>query len=119
VTRGDHAIVALVVALALVAIPATFFASAAPRESAVITSPAGSTTVPLDAPSTYVVEGRDGVVTVRIADGRAWIAHAECPDGVCVRSGAAAPGRPVVCAPNGVVVSVRSAEGGDLDARSR
>ncbi len=109
----------LVAVLALASVPATLLASVAPQESAVITAPAGSTTVSLDTPSTYAVEGREGVVTVRVGDGRVWVAHAECPDSVCVRSGTAAPGRPVVCAPNGVAVSVRGSEGGGLDARSR
>ena len=118
-TRGDHAIVLLVLVFALATLPATLFAGAVTPESVLITGPAGSTTAPLDTSATYTVEGRDGVVTVKVADGRAWVAHAECPDGVCVRSGVAAPGRPVVCAPNGVAVSVRSAERGALDARSR
>ncbi len=118
-TRGDHAIVALVVALALVVVPVTIGASVRSPAEAVLTGPAGSNSVPLDVPATYAVEGRGGVVTVRVADGRAWIAHAECPDGLCVRFGAAAPGRPVVCAPNGVAVSVQAGERGALDARTR
>ena len=118
-TRGDYAIVVLVMVCALATIPATVIASVRPPADAVLTGPGGSSTVTLGTPATYAVEGRGGIVTVRVAGGRAWVSDAECPDGLCMRFGAAAPGRPVVCAPNGVAVSVQTGERGVLDARSR
>lgn len=55
-----------------------------------------------------VVEAGEGN-TVTIAGGHAHMTHADCPDGVCLH-GEANGAHPLVCLPNGVVVTVTKAE---------
>lgn len=80
--------------------------------------PHGHTSVDLDADGTYRVDGAIGVVVFEVEDGSMRCVRSTCPDGICVRMGAVAPGHPVVCAPNGVVARIDSLPG-DLDAVSR
>lgn len=120
-TAGDRGVVALVVALTFLWLPSSIASAFAPAaEGVIITSPEGTTTLSLDDEGTYRVEGRSGIVTVRVAGEKAWVVEAPCPDGLCQRSGAARAGRPVICSPNGVSVEVQPGGGGDvLDAVSR
>ena len=55
----------------------------------------------------------DGRNTIVIENGSARMAHADCADERCVRSGAATPARPVVCLPNGVVITITGSEEAD------
>lgn len=55
------------------------------------------------------VETPDGGNVVEIRGGEARMAHASCPDGLCLH-GAARPGMPLVCLPNGVTVTVTAGE---------
>ena len=65
-------------------------------------------TLPLDTPATLTIPGENGVTnTLVIADGRASVTHADCPDRVCVRTGAISrTGQSIVCLPGRVVVTV-------------
>ena len=117
-TRGDVLVVIAVVALALLSVPSAAAMLAPAGEAVILRGPGGSTTVDLTSPGTYVVEGHSGRVVFSVTGGEVTAAAADCPDCLCVRMGAAAPGRPVVCAPNGV--SATLARGGErLDAVSR
>jgi hypothetical protein len=118
-TRGDVLVVIAIVAVALLSVPSAGAMLAPAGGAAVLHGPGGSTTVDLSSPGTYVVEGRSGQVEFRVADGEVFATSAECPDHLCVGMGAAAPGRPVVCAPNGVSASIVSGRGEGLDAVSR
>ena len=51
---------------------------------------------------------------VRIEDGKAFMAEADCPDKTCINMGIASAARPVVCIPNSVVISVEGQT--DIDA---
>ncbi len=64
--------------------------------------------LPLDADTTYVIDGVDGGHnTLVIADGKATVTEATCPDGVCVRHRAIdRAGQSIICLPNKVVVRV-------------
>lgn len=66
------------------------------------------TTLPLDNDTTYVIDGvDDGHNTLVIADGKATVTDATCPDGVCVRHRAIdRAGQSIICLPNKVVVRV-------------
>lgn len=66
------------------------------------------TTLPLDTDTTFVIDGADGGHnTLVIADGRASVTEATCPDGVCVRHRAIdRAGQSIICLPNKVVVKV-------------
>ncbi len=65
-------------------------------------------TLPLDADTTYTIDGvNGGHNTLIIADGKATITEATCPDGVCVRHRAIdKAGQSIICLPNKVVVRV-------------
>ena len=53
--------------------------------------------------------------TVVISGGHVTMTEADCPDGLCMRGGEATPAHPVVCLPNGVVVTVSGKEDNGLD----
>ncbi len=65
-------------------------------------------TLPLDTDTTYVIDGAGGGHnTLVIADGKATVTEATCPDGVCVRHRAIdRAGQSIICLPNKVVVKV-------------
>lgn len=65
-------------------------------------------TLPLDADTTYVIDGANGGHnTLVITDGKAAVTEATCPDGVCVRHRAIdKAGQSIICLPNKVVVRV-------------
>lgn len=65
-------------------------------------------TLPLDVDTTYSIDGIDGGHnTLVIADGKATVTEATCPDGVCVRHRAIdRAGQSIICLPNKVVVKV-------------
>lgn len=46
--------------------------------------------------------------TVRVEDGRVWMSAADCPDGLCKKSGKISRrGETIICAPNRVLVEIR------------
>ncbi len=65
-------------------------------------------TLPLDTDTTYVIDGAGGGHnTLVIADGKATVTEATCPDGVCVRHRAIdRAGQSIICLPNKAVVRV-------------
>ncbi len=68
-------------------------------------------TVPLDADSTQVIAGINGQNTLVIADGKALVTAATCPDKVCVRHRAIArTGESILCLPHKVAVRVVGGE---------
>lgn len=118
-TSGDRILVFLVAAAVLVSVPLVSLASSGQPGAVRLDAPGGSSEVSLVHDGRYVVEGRSGRVVVEVAAGAARVVEADCPDQLCVRMGRARPGRPVVCAPNGVSVSLSVQDGGALDAVSR
>ncbi len=77
-------------------------------------------TLPLDEERELTIAAPNGGSnTVTVRDGRIRVAHATCPDQICVRQGwVNSPGTPIVCLPNGLVIQV---QGGDpaLDAQTK
>ena len=118
-TRGDRIVIALVALAVIASAPLVSFASSRRAPGAIVDAPAGRSILPLSRDATYVIEGRHGDVVVRVAAGMARCVSADCPDHVCVRSGAVGVGRPVVCAPNGVSIALSSSQDWGLDAVSR
>lgn len=71
-------------------------------------------TVPLDQPQQFSVEG-EYCNTVRVEDGAIAIVASDCPGQDCVHSGSIhAPGRSLVCLPNGLEIRVVSGQS-DVD----
>lgn len=62
-------------------------------------------------PESFVVTGPAGGNTVEAEPGRVRVAHAGCPDQVCVRQGWISDGTvPIVCLPNQLVIQLEPAE---------
>lgn len=118
-TRGDWLVVVTVIAAALLLAPQAGAIVAPDGGSVVLRGPDGVTTVSVEESDRYVVPGRRGDVVFVVEDGLVSAASAECPDQICVHSGAAAPGRPIICAPNGVSATLLTGPGEGLDAVSR
>ena len=79
----------------------------------VISTPDGTEEYALDIDRTVTVVSGAYTLTVEISDGSARVSHSDCPDGVCLATGAILrAGESVICAPAGVRLSVR---GGDAD----
>lgn len=58
--------------------------------------------------------GEDGLNRLIIEDGKAWIEHASCPDGICAaHKPIHREGESIVCLPNKVVITVQTAEDAD------
>jgi hypothetical protein len=77
---------------------------------------------PLSQPRVFTVTGQKGPVTIQIAEGAARVVEADCPHGFCKAAGATnTPYHELVCAPNHLVVRVRSSTGNDreIDATAR
>ena len=117
-TRADRILLVVLVAITVMSAPLVTWAMPAGGPVS-ITSPHGTTRVDPNLDSSYRVQGRLGTVTVVVRDGAVFCSESECPDEVCVRSGILAAGRPIVCAPNGVVVMYAASEREALDAVSR
>mgnify|MGYP001006665859 CR=1 len=49
---------------------------------------------------------------IAIENGRAFMLEADCPDGLCLRAGAATVNHPVICLPNELVITVSQREEG-------
>jgi hypothetical protein len=118
VTRADRQLFAALLALVLLSIPVTTLAVADSGSVASVVAPSGTTRIPLGTDARYTIQGRHGEVVVVVSDGALRCVESSCDDQVCVRAGELSPGRPIVCAPNGVSISTVGG-GDDLDAVSR
>ena len=66
-------------------------------------------TLDLSRDETYTIRSQNGGSnTLEVRDGCVYVTEADCPDGVCVRHGAAKAGSPIVCLPNRLVISLRT-----------
>lgn len=66
-----------------------------------------------NAPDSYTVTTEKGSLVLCFEDGAVFAESADCPDGVCVRTGSISKrGESIVCVPLGICVTV---EGGMLD----
>lgn len=69
-------------------------------------------------PESFTLRTDKGFNVIEIERGRIRVSDADCPDGVCVKSGWLTGGDiPIVCLPHGVVVRMTS--GGNVDTVSR
>jgi hypothetical protein len=117
-TRADRRLLVILAGVLLLSIPLTAIATATTGGHAVLRGPHGDSSIDLSADGRYVVEGRHGPVVFAVNEGVLRCVDSTCPDRLCVRAGALAAGRPIVCAPNGVTAAI--ADGGEgLDAVSR
>lgn len=111
-TLADVLTVMLVALAAVLVIVLPLF-SATQGQALVITTPEGETVYALSETQTVMLTSNGITLEVVIADGGAYVAHSECPDGVCVASGRIShDGETILCAPARVMLKVRGGENG-------
>lgn len=72
-------------------------------------------TVPLSENAEFTIECAEGFNTVTVKDGAVMISHADCPDRICVKTGAVSGGAvPIICLPHRL--EIRVVNGGGADA---
>lgn len=82
-----------------------------PGKLLVIRTPNEEYTYPLSESRSIDLTANGITLTVEIADGRARIANASCPDGVCVHSGwISHTGEAVICAPAEIRILIKGTE---------
>lgn len=119
-TRADRMVIGSIAVIALLAWPVLAIASAGVGQSVEISSPGGTTVVPISEDGRLTVEGASGPVEVEISDGTVRVAESGCPDQICVHTGAVShAGATIACVPNRVVIRIRGGEVDGLDARVR
>ena len=118
-TRADRILVAVLALAIVLSLPLVSIASSHTPSDAVVKAPEGRTVLDLSKDGVFEIQGRQGVVRLSVSRGQVSALSADCPDQICVRSGAARPGRPIVCAPNGVSVTLSGSQEGGVDAVSR
>ena len=117
--RWSDAIPAALVALAALGL---LIASGTKPQGAFvrIDSPSGTQTRSLTEDATLTVHGHGHTLTVSIADDAVRVTEADCPDRVCVHTGAISrETQAIACVPAGVVITVVGAEGPSVDAVTR
>lgn len=71
---------------------------------------------PLDKDFETDIITQDGVNTLTVKEGKAYVSYASCPDLICVGHRAVSNvGETIVCLPNKVVISIEKQENNDLD----
>lgn len=110
---GDLVVIACVLLLAGVSF-FFLYVQAEPGSTAVVTTPDGTLTLPLDTDTRQVLTGKNGIeVSIVVSDGRVRFEESGCPDQICVHTGwLSGNGQSAACLPAGIVVRV---EGGDDD----
>jgi hypothetical protein len=77
-------------------------------------------TYPLNRNDTISVTGTRGEVEIVIHNGTVAVTKANCPHGICMKTGAiSAPHAQIVCAPNRILVSITSFAPDTIDAVAR
>ena len=70
--------------------------------------------------ATFTVESEHGTNTIRVSEGRISVISADCPDQVCVASGAISGGAvPIICLPHRLEIRIVSAADNDTDTQIR
>lgn len=62
--------------------------------------------LPLDEDTQLLINTERGTNLLVIKDNKAYITEASCPDGICIRTGAASELKTIVCLPNRVTVTL-------------
>lgn len=58
-----------------------------------------------DKDTELIIEGKNGTNKLVIKDGQVYVSEASCPDKICTKMGYLTSLDPIVCLPNGVVIS--------------
>jgi hypothetical protein len=91
-----------------------------PGAVVVINHRGGEMRIDLGDERTIRLDGPVGETVVRIENGRAWVAHSDCPQKLCMKMGSIdTAGESVWCVPNGVGVRIEGRGEGGVDAVTR
>ena len=113
---GDRWILAIVLLAALCfSLPRLLFVKSG--RQAVVTTPFGTHTLPLDKDTSLSLVGRNGMpVTLEVADGAVRFVASECPNHLCIHTGGLQQvGASAACVPAGITVRV-TGQGEEVDA---
>ena len=112
VKKGDYIIILLTLLLAVVPIGIRLFRAVPERQESIVTvSKEGEIIYQGSVGTDCVVETADGGNRIVIRNGAVFMEYADCPDQTCVKEGRAGPGKPLVCLPNHVIVTVAASDG--------
>ncbi len=116
--KSDLIVVALLAAAALTAWAAVFFGTAGQRTTLQVYSD-NQAVFTLDLPAkdqTIAIPGKQ--LTLELQDNQVRVLTADCPDGICKKTGAiSCAGQNIICLPNRVVVQlIGQTTGSQLDA---
>ena len=119
--KGDWIIILFALLIAIVPIGIRFLrGTPAQREVTVTVTEEGKIIYQGSAWTDRVVETAGGGNRIVIRNGEVYMEYADCPDQTCVKEGKAGPGKPLVCLPNYVIVTVTASDGeSDYDAISK
>lgn len=103
-TRND---LLLIAALAILSASPIFFATGRSNTATIKIDGAVVRTVDLTADATFTLKTPRGENVVEIKNGAAAVIAADCPDKICVKTGAIrAAGEIIACIPHGVLIEV-------------
>ena len=121
VKKGDYIIILCSLLIALIPIGIRAFRGMPEQREAVVTVlEEGRVIYRGPAVTDHVVETYGGSNRIVIRNGDVYMEYADCPDQTCVKEGKAKPGKPLVCLPNHVIVTVTASDGEpDYDAISK
>ncbi len=113
--RGDLFLAGTVLALALLLLLGAQLLRQ-PGCTAVVITPDGEFTLPLDIPTVRTVEGRNHIsLTLEVAGGQIRVKTSGCPDQICVGTGwLSSAGQTAACVPAGIAIRI-SAEQPEAD----
>lgn len=115
--KGDVITVALCLCAALVLFALPFVRSDAQRATLAVTYRDGTEQVfTLGRDQVLTLYGGSHTLTVVIENGTARVSESDCPDGLCRTGRISRDGEALVCLPAGIVLTVKSGRGGDVDA---
>lgn len=121
VKKGDYIIILCSLLIALIPLGIRALRAMPEQREAVVTvSEEGKVIYRGPAETDHVVETAGGGNRIVIRNGDVYMEYADCPDQTCVKEGKAKPGKPLVCLPNHVIVTVTASDGEpDYDAISK
>ena len=121
VKKGDYIIILCSLLIALIPIGIRAFRGMPEQRKAVVTvSEEGRVIYEGRVDTDHIVETAGGSNRIVIRNGDVYMEYADCPDQTCVKEGKAKPGKPLVCLPNHVIVTVTASDGEpDYDAISK
>ncbi|MBQ3662911.1 MAG: NusG domain II-containing protein [Clostridia bacterium] len=119
--KGDYIIILCSLLIALIPLGIRALRAMPEQREAVVTvSEEGKVIYRGPAETDHVVETAGGGNRIVIRNGDVYMEYADCPDQTCVKEGKAKPGKPLVCLPNHVIVTVTASDGEpDYDAISK